>query len=563
MEHLAVVIFLMALLVGLSALAPRLKVPYPLLLVLVGGGLALLPGLPDETLNPDLIFFIFLPPLLYEASYNTSWHEFVANRRPISLLAIGLVFMTTTAVAAIAHFFIPGFSWALGFVLGAIVSPPDAVAATSVTKGLGLPRRITSILEGESLVNDASALIAYRYAVAAVVSGVFSFWDAGWHFGLVALGGAAIGLAVGWVMVRVQNFLTDATRITALTVLLPFGVYLAAEHVHVSGVLAVVFMGLMMSRRSHDIYDNQTRLLKHSVWNVLGFLLNGLVFILIGLQLRGILEGLGAGHRWATLGYGLLVSAVAIAIRLGWVFPVSYLGEVLGRWLGRDEVRAPRRNLFITSWAGMRGVVSLATALALPLTLRSGQPFPQRDVILFITFTVILVTLVVQGLSLPWLVRRLGVQESPAERAAEAQELRLALTTGALHYLSERIAAEGAGAPPDPSLLTLREVMRRQARRLHSTFAANEATDLTPPTEEQAAAAATFENLLRCRLDVTEHQRRQLIALHRQAKFSEDAIRQVELELDRAEIALDTQLSTVQQPPEAEPAPAAAEQEEL
>ncbi|MGI4866662.1 MAG: Na+/H+ antiporter [Janthinobacterium lividum] len=555
MEHLSVVIFLMALLVGLSAIAPKIKLPYPVLLVLVGGGLALIPGLPNEILDPNLVFFIFLPPLLYEASYNTSWHEFVANRRPISLLAIGLVFMTTTVVAALAHFFIPGFSWAMGFVLGAIISPPDAVAATSVTKGLGLPRRITSILEGESLINDASALIAYRYAVAAVVSGVFSLWDASWHFVLVALGGAAIGLVVGFAMVRIQNFLTDATLITALTVLLPFGVYLAAEHLEVSGVLAVVFMGLMMSRRSHDIYDNQTRLLKHSVWNVLGFLLNGLVFILIGLQLRSILAGLGGWHFWSTLGYGLLVSVVAIAIRMGWVFPVSYIGHWLGKWLGRDEVPAPRRNLFITSWAGMRGVVSLATALALPLTLRNGQPFPQRDVILFITFTVILVTLVVQGLSLPWLVRRLGVQESPAQRAAEEQELRLALTKSSLHYLNTRIEREGA--QPNPCLLTLRTVMRRQAHRLHGAYAANEATDLQPPPQAEAEAAISFESLLRCRLDVTEHQRRLLIDLHRQAKFSEDAIRQVELELDRFEIALDTQLATVQQPEETQqPTPA-------
>ena len=560
MEHLSVVIFLMALLVGLSAIAPKIKLPYPVLLVLVGGGLALIPGLPNEALDPNLVFFIFLPPLLYEASYNTSWHEFVANRRPISLLAIGLVFMTTTVVAALAHYVIPGFSWAMGFVLGAIVSPPDAVAATSVTKGLGLPRRITSILEGESLINDASALIAYRYAVAAVVSGVFSLWDASWHFVLVALGGAAIGLVVGFAMVRIQNFLTDATLITALTVLMPFGVYLAAEHFEVSGVLAVVFMGLMMSRRSHDIYDNQTRLLKHSVWNVIGFLLNGLVFIMIGLQLRGVLAGLGAWHFWSTLGYGLLVSVVAIAIRMGWVFPVSYIGNWLGRWLGRDEVRTPRRNLFITSWAGMRGVVSLATALALPLTLRNGQPFPQRDVILFITFTVILVTLVVQGLSLPWLVRRLGVQESPAQRAAEEQELRLALTKGSLHYLNTRIESEGA--QPNPCLLTLRTVMRRQAHRLHGAYAANEATDLQPPPEAETEAAINFEGLLRCRLDVTEHQRHLLIDLHRGAKFSEDAIRQVELELDRFEIALDTQLATVQQPEETKqttPAPEAGQ----
>ncbi|WP_198172471.1 Na+/H+ antiporter [Hymenobacter ginkgonis] len=550
MEHLSVVILLMALLVGLSAVAPKLKLPYPVLLVVAGGLLAFVPGLPAVKLDPNLVFFIFLPPLLYEASYNTSWHEFVANRRAISLLAVGLVLLTTTLVAALAHYFIPGFSWAMGFVLGAIVSPPDAVAATSVTKGLGLPRRITSILEGESLLNDASALIAYRYAVAAVVSGTFGLWDAGWHFLWAAVGGAALGLGVGYVVVRIQNFLTDATLITALTFLLPFGVYLAAEHIGASGVLAVVFMGLMMSRRSHDIYDNQTRLLKHSFWNVLGFLLNGLVFILIGLQLRAVWAGLGPGAFWPTLGYGLLVSVVAIAVRLGWVFPVSYLGHWLGRWLGRQETPAPRRNLFITSWAGMRGVVSLATALALPLVVRGGQPFPQRNVLLSITFTVILVTLVVQGLSLPWLVRRLGVQESPAQRAAEEQELRLALTKDSLAYIEGQITST-APAAPDPSLLTLREVMRRQARRLHGTFAANEATDLDTPSAAETEAAASFEGLLRCRLDVTEHQRRMLVKLHRTASFSEEAIRQVELELDRFEIALDSQLATVVQPEEA------------
>jgi Na+/H+ antiporter len=547
MEHLAVIIFIMALLVGLSAVAPKLKLPYPVLLVLAGGLLAFIPGLPPVKLEPDLVFFIFLPPLLYEASYNTSWHEFVANRRPILLLAVGLVLLTTTVIAALAHYFIPGFTWPMGFVLGAIISPPDAVAATSVTKGLGLPRRITSILEGESLVNDASALIAYRYAVAAVVSGAFGLWDASWHFVLVALGGAGIGLAVGYVAVRIQNYLTDATLITTLTVLLPFGVYLAAEHIGVSGVLAVVFMGLMMSRRSHDIYDKQTRLLKHSFWNVLGFLLNGFVFILIGLQLRGVIAALGVGVFWPMLGYGLLVSVVAIVIRLGWVFPVSYLGEWLGRWLGREEERTPRRNLFITSWAGMRGVVSLATALALPLVVQGGRPFPQRNVMLFITFVVILVTLVVQGLSLPWLVRRLGVQESPAQRAAEEQELRLALTNNSLAYLESQIAA-AAPAPPDACLLTLREVMRRQAHRLHGTFAANEATDLDTPSEAETEAASAFESLLRCRLDVTEQQRQLLVRLHRNARYSEEAIRQVEMELDRFEIALDTQLATVVQP---------------
>lgn len=536
----------MALLVGLSALAPKLRLPYPLLLVLAGGVLALVPGLPPVVLSPDLVFFIFLPPLLYSESYQMSWHEFVANRRPVFLLAVGLVLLSTTVVATLAHYFIPGFSWAMGFVLGAIISPPDAVAASSVTKGLGLPRRITGILAGESLVNDASALIAYRYAVAAVVSGTFGLWDASWHFVVVALGGAAIGWAAGYLVAWVQNWLTDPTLITVLTVLMPFGIYLAAEHVGVSGVLAVVFMGLMLSRRSHDIYDNQTRLLKRSFWNVLVFILNGLVFILIGLQLRTILQGMGAGTFWPMLGYGLLVSAAAILIRLGWVFPVAYLAQLLGRWLGRPVETPPKRNLFITSWAGMRGVVSLATALALPLVVSNGQPFPQRNALLFMTFTVILVTLLVQGLSLPWLVRRLGVQESPGERAAEEQALRLALTTDALAYLDTRLKA--AGADPSPSLLTLRQAMQRQMRLLQGTFAANETTEPSAPSHEEAQAAASFENLLRSRLDIAAHQRKLLVKLYRTDTFSEEAIRQVEMELDRLEIALDTQLATVQQP---------------
>lgn len=534
----------MALLVGLSALAPKLRLPYPLLLVLAGGLLALVPGLPPVVLSPDLVFFIFLPPLLYSESYQMSWHEFVANRRPVFLLAVGLVLLSTTVVATLAHYFIPGFSWAMGFVLGAIISPPDAVAASSVTKGLGLPRRITGILAGESLVNDASALIAYRYAVAAVVSGTFGLWDASWHFVVVALGGAAIGWAAGYAVARIQNWLTDPTLITVLTVLMPFGIYLAAEHVGVSGVLAVVFMGLMLSRRSHDIYDNQTRLLKRSFWNVLVFILNGLVFILIGLQLRTILQGMGAGMFWPMLGYGLLVSAAAIVIRLGWVFPVAYLTQLLGRWLGRPVETPPKRNLFITSWAGMRGVVSLATALALPLVASNGQPFPQRNALLFITFTVILVTLLVQGLSLPWLVRRLGVQESPGERAAEEQELRLALTTDALAYLNNRLQSEAANS----SLLTLRQAMQRQVRLLQGTFAANETTEPAAPSAEEAQAAASFEGLLRSRLDVAAHQRKLLVKLFRTDTFSEEAIRQVEMELDRLEIALDTQLATVQQP---------------
>ena len=546
MEHLSLIIFLLAVLVALSAVAPKLKVPYPILLVVAGGLLALVPGLPPFKLEPDLIFLIFLPPLLYTESYQMSWPAFKANLRPISLLAVGLVLVTAVAVAALAHYFIPGFGWALGFVLGAIVSPPDALAATAATKGLGLPQRLLTILDGEGLVNDASALILYRYAVAAVVTGTFALWDASWHFGLVAGGGAALGAAVGYVAVRLQNWLHDATLITALTVLLPFGVYLAAEHLGLSGVLAVVAMGLMLSRRSHDIYDNETRLLKHSFWGVVSFLLNGFVFIIIGLELREVLAGLETGTFWITLGYGLLVSLVTVLVRIAWVFPTAYLARQLARWRGQEITEKPLswQELFITSWAGVRGVISLATALALPLVVRGGGPFPQRNAILFLTFTVIFVTLIVQGLTLPWLVRRLGVQDDPAARAAETQELRLALANDSLAYLETRLAA----TPTHPALLTLRTVMRRQTRRLRGTLAANETTHLDAPDPLETEAAEQFEGLLRSRLDLTEHQRRLLVHLYHTAAFDEEAIRQVELELDRFEIALDTQLATVQQP---------------
>ena len=333
--------------------------------------------------------------------------------------------------------------------------------------------------------------------------------------------------------------------------LLPFGVYLGAEHLQLSGVLAVVFMGLMLSRHTHDVFDNETRLLKHSFWNVISFLLNGLVFIIIGLELREVLAGMGPGAFWPTLGYGLLVSAATVVIRIGWVFPTAWLRQRIAYWRGQASEHEPLnwRELFITSWAGVRGVISLATALALPALVSNGQAFPQRNVIIFIAFTVIFVTLIAQGLSLPWLVRRLGVQEDPNARAAEEQELRLALTNDALRYLDGRIQA-APGGQPAPSLLTLREVMRRQARRLYETYAANEAVGITPPDAAETQDAERFEELLRSRLDLTEHQRDLLVRLHRENAYSEDAIRQVELELDRFEIALDTQLATVQQPDE-------------
>lgn len=546
MSQLEPVIFLLALLVGLSAVAPRLRLPYPVLLVAAGGLVALLP-LPAVVLSPDVVFLLFLPPLLYEASFNMSWHDFVAYRREISLLAVGLVLATTTAVAAIAHCFIPGFSWPLGFVLGAIVAPPDAVAATSVTQGLGLPKKITAVLAGESLVNDASALIAYRYAVAAVVSGTFAFWDAAGQFFVVAGGGAVVGLALGWAVAAVQRRLATPTLATAVTLLVPYVAYLLAERLGVSGVLAVVFMGLVISRRSHEIYDNRARLQNSSFWQVFGFLLNGLVFILIGLQLRTVFTGLGP-HAWLpTVGYGLLISVVAVAIRLGWVFPVAFLTAFIHGWRRREAAPVPLPALFITSWAGMRGVVSLATALALPLAVAGGQPFPLRNVVLCVTFVVILFTLVVQGLTLPWFVRRLGVQDPPGVHTLEQQELRLALIDDSVAYLGTQPAATAA---PEAVRNILCGLLDGQADRLRRIVAPAGGGPGPAPADAPADQSEfmAFEQLLRARLAVVDHQRGLLLRLHRADAYSEEAIRRVELEIDQLESALRTQLQNVQRP---------------
>ncbi|MBC7423083.1 MAG: cation:proton antiporter, partial [Ferruginibacter sp.] len=291
MESFQIVIFIMAILIGLSAFADKLKLPYPILLVGVGLVIGFAPVVPDLALNPEIVFLIFLPPLLYDAAFKTSWHEFKTAIRPISTLAITLVFFTTITVAIAAHYFIPGFSWPLSFVLGAIVSPPDAVAATGIIKGLGLNKKVVTILEGESLVNDASALIAYRYAVAAVTTGVFVFWKAGLEFLWVAGGGIIAGIVIGYLFIIVHKKITHNSIVeTSLTLLAPYIAYLSAEHIHVSGVLAVVCAGLMVTWRAPEIFSYQTRMRTRAVWDTVIFLLNGIIFILIGLQLPVILK---------------------------------------------------------------------------------------------------------------------------------------------------------------------------------------------------------------------------------------------------------------------------------
>jgi CPA1 family monovalent cation:H+ antiporter len=402
-------------------LANRIRIPYPILLVCGGLVLGLQPWAPPVTLDPQLVFLLFLPPLLYAGAFRTEWEDFRTHIRAISMLAVGLVIFTAAAVAAVAHYWL-GLPWAAAFVLGAIISPPDAVAAMAVTQRMRVPKIITTILEGESLVNDASALVVLRFAVAAVVAGTFSLADAGLQFLFVGFGGIGLGWIGGWLAVRVLQWLdrndrSDSKIMITATLLVPFAVYLPAEHLHVSGVLAAVTAGLWVGNHCEEVFREELYEEARAVWEWIEFLLNSLIFILIGFELRVILENLDGKYTLEDLLlYAAGISATAIAARLLWVYP----GAIIPRWLDRllfgiPTPYPPWRNVFVTGWTGMRGVVSLAAALALPQTTADGKPFPGRDLIQFLTFGVIFVTLVGQGLTLPLVIRMLGVGKEPVE----------------------------------------------------------------------------------------------------------------------------------------------------
>lgn len=410
----------------LTLLGPKLRIAQPILLVLGGLAIAFVPGLPRVHLEPDVVFLIFLPPLLYEAAWFTSWREFWRWRRSILLLAFGLVFFTSLMVAMFTSWLIPGFTLAMGFLLGGIISPPDAVAATSVLKGLHIPKRATTILEGESLVNDASSLIVFRFAMAAVISGQFVMSQAVEQFGILVIGGVLIGLALAHLIYFLHRALPTTPSIdTAMTLMSPYILYIVAESFHCSGVMGVVTGGLFLSFRSHAFLDYKARIQAYNVWSTLSFVLNGLVFILIGLELPNIVGGMERTELHRAILYGTLVSLMVIAVRFFWMFPGAHLPRLLFPSVRRREASPGWRGPVLLSWAGMRGVVSLAAALSIPQTLPDGSPFPMRATILVITFTVILITLVGQGLTLPWLVRKLEIGELDPGKPHEEQELEL------------------------------------------------------------------------------------------------------------------------------------------
>lgn len=395
----------------LIMVANKIKVAYPILLVLAGLVISFIPGVPIINIEPELIFFIFLPPLLYEAAWTVSWKELWRWRRIITSFAFIVVFLSALSVALVANYIIPGFSLALGFVLGGIISPPDAVSAGAILKFVKVPKTISSILEGESLLNDASSLIIFRFAMIAVATEQFIFYKAALSFSWMIIGGVAIGLLIGWLFMKAHKYLpTDANADIVLSLLTPYIIYLAAEEVHSSGVLAVVSGGLLLSNNRHRFLSSKSRLQGVNVWESLCFILNGLVFMLIGLDLPQITKGLEEANisLVTAIGYGILITLVLIVSRI-----LSSYGAVIVTLIARNFITvADSRNPglktpFILGWTGMRGVVSLAAALSIPVYLNNGNGFPQRNLILFITFIVILLTLLIQGLTLPYFIRKI------------------------------------------------------------------------------------------------------------------------------------------------------------
>jgi len=425
-QESSLLFLLLAAIVVIAVIAKRFEFPYPIAFVIGGSLLALVPNLPQFSLSPNWVFLIFLPPLLYAGGWSTDWKAFKANLRPIALLAIGLVIVTTGAVAIVAHQLLPQIGWAAAFVLGAVVSPPDAVAAGAVFERFSVPRRILAILDGEGLVNDASALVIYNFAVVAVVTGEFSIAHASIAFVGVSLGGIAVGLAFGYgivqSMILMRKYeLSDYLIDNALQLIAPYAIYLSCEPLGVSGVLATVTAGIFVSRKGDVIYQPEGRLVAYAVWDLLIFLLNGTVFLLIGLQLRTIVRDPSFALR--ELWIGLLISALVIVVRIVWVYPAAYLPRWLSRRI-RETDPAPGPNyVFVIGWSGMRGIVSLASALALPALTRTGAPFPGRNEILFITFCVIFITLVFQGLSLIPLLKILRIEggDDLVERETEVR----------------------------------------------------------------------------------------------------------------------------------------------
>jgi CPA1 family monovalent cation:H+ antiporter len=414
---------LILLLIAIAAVAiaaTRLKIPSAILLVITGVALALLPGLPAVKIAPDVVLLLVLPPVIYSSAVAMSWREFRFNLRPISLLAVGCVVFTTVAVAAASHWLL-GLSWQVGFVLGAIVSPPDAVAPLSIARRMCLPRRIIVVLEGEGIANDATALILYRFAVAAAVGGVFSIGHAVDAFVTIVIGEVLWGIATGWLMLRLRRWVRDPRIEILLSVLTPFMAYWPPQHLGGSGVLATVTTGLYISWNGLRLISAPTRLQGIFFWDFFMYVIDGMVFLLTGLQARTLFAGVRSYPAAELVVSAVVVSAVVIATRFIWMYPATYLPRWLIPSIARKDPAPPWQWPFVLAFTGVRGIVSLAAALAIPLLTDDGTPFPHRDLVLLLTFVIVLVTLVGQGLTLPWVIRAVGLANAGRRERIEGK----------------------------------------------------------------------------------------------------------------------------------------------
>jgi CPA1 family monovalent cation:H+ antiporter len=522
-------VFLLLLLfvVAFGMLARKLQTPYPIVLVIAGTLLGFVPHIPKVTLNPDVVFFVILPPLLYAAAWVTSWRDFSYNLVSILMLAFGLVAFTVWGVSTGAHWLFPGFDWRLGFVLGAIVAPTDAIAATAIANRLGLPKRIVDILEGESLVNDVSGLLALEFGIAMVVRGQTPAVIEGFgRMSFLILAGLGVGLSTAWLVERVERYIDDGPIEIAISILTPYAAYFAADRIHASGVLAVVACGLYLSRRSSLFFSAEVRLQIWGFWDSFVFILNGLVFVLIGLQLPHVLSGIQEYRLSTLLLFGGLFSGLVILLRMIWMPLGAFLANrIRTRIFHQNEKLPSLQAILVSGWTGMRGVISLAAAIALPETLANGNPFPHRDLILFLAFSVIFVTLVLQGLTLPFVVRTLGLASAPGERTQSSEEEDFArremLQAALAHLQSTRTESESEFQE------IYDDLSGHYQHRLAAVSAAdNPGNALTPGHRER------HTRLLR---DLLRIERQTAIRLRDRGRINDETLRQLEYELDLRE----------------------------
>jgi monovalent cation/hydrogen antiporter len=519
-----VLLFLLVSATALIVVAQAVRIPYPILLVIGGLGLGLVPGIPPIELPPDLVLVAVLPPLLYGTAFFTSLREFRANLKPIALLAVGLVLLTMVLVAVVAHELVPGLSWPCAFVLGAIVSPTDPTGATAIAQRLGLPRRLVGLIEGESLVNDGTALVAYRSAVVAVVAGSFSLPAASGRFVVSVAGGIAIGLAVGAVIRQVRLRVDNPPVELTISILSGYFAFLPAQALGVSGVLAVVSAGIYLGWHTLELTSARTRLQGVALWEVIFFVLNGLLFALVGLQLPVILDELSGSPPKTLFLYAVVVTAVVIAARFLWIFPATFLPRLRRREIRDVAADELGKGALLVAWSGMRGAVSLAAALALPLTTDAGTPFPSRELIIFLTFSVILGTLLLQGLTLPALIRVLRLRSDEMESKEEAKA-RIYAAEAALARLEELVDEDWVR---EDTADRLRAMFNFRRERFRSRF--------DPETDGALEdRSLSYQRLLRELLDA---EREAVLNLQRDGRIDDEVMRRVVRDLDLEEARL-------------------------